>query len=45
MGAEKEIAVNPAMWDLGDLTEYQAKMQTGIDNPADILTKSVSGKL
>ena len=36
MGAEKEIAINPAMWGLGDLTEYQAKMQTGIDNLADI---------
>ena len=36
MGAEKEIAINPAIWSLGDLTEYQAKMQTGIDNLADI---------
>ena len=36
MGAEKEIAMNPAMWGLGNLTDYQAKMQTGIDNLEDI---------
>ena len=36
MGAEKEIAMNPAMWGVSDLAEYQAKMQTGIENLADI---------
>ena len=36
MGAEKEIAMNPAMWGVSDLADYQAKMQTGIENLADI---------
>ena len=36
MGAEEEIAMNPAMWGFSDLAEYQAKMRTGIENLADI---------